>query len=113
MSRQIYNLTKSDLKKVQTPEQAAQAIAEVEADKARLGKKYSIRKRDVFASNLRRTAEYFQGKGQGALDRANGLEYSEERSESAFNLGYYTGYTETSNLKDLIAHNENFAHLRA
>lgn len=40
------------------------------------------------------TVEYQQGLGQGRVDKANGLIYSEERNENAYNLGYYRGYTE-------------------
>lgn len=34
------------------------------------------------------------GLWQGRVDAARGLDYSEERSENTFNLGYYRGYTE-------------------
>lgn len=38
--------------------------------------------------------EYVRGLWQGMVDKANGLEYSEERNENTYNLGYYRGYTD-------------------
>jgi cobalamin biosynthesis protein CobD/CbiB len=54
----------------------------------------------------------------GALDLAEGNEYAAKRCDAeefanAWNLGYYTGFGSVNNLRDLIAHNPNFAHLRA
>ena len=51
-------------------------------------------KRTWIIGNMKGTAEYQRGLWQGRVDRANGLDYSEERSETTYNLGYYRGYTE-------------------
>ena len=39
------------------------------------------------------TTEYQTGLGQGRVDKANGLSYTDDRPTSTFNLGYYVGYT--------------------
>ena len=55
---------------------------------------WGMGKRDWIVSNMSRTREYQMGIWQGRVDRARGLDYSEERSENTYNLGYYRGYTE-------------------
>lgn len=63
--------------------------------KANRGRKpWGLVKRNWITSQMTCTPEYQRGLGQGRVDMANGLEYSEERSASAYNLGYYKGYTE-------------------
>jgi hypothetical protein len=59
------------------------------------------------------TREYSQGCWQGKLDRASGLEYSEERNENVYNLGYYRGYNENLHgyIADAKKSNPNFASL--
>lgn len=44
-------------------------------------------------SQLKYSREYQMGLWQGRVDRAQGLDYSEERNENTYNLGYYRGYT--------------------
>lgn len=55
---------------------------------------WGLMKRDWIISNLQSTSDYQRGLWQGRVDAARGLEYGEERSDSAYNLGYYRGYTE-------------------
>jgi hypothetical protein len=38
--------------------------------------------------------EYQRGLWQGRVDKANDLDYSEERNDKPYNLGYYRGYIE-------------------
>jgi hypothetical protein len=40
------------------------------------------------------TIEYQRGIWQGRVDKARGLDYTEERLEKSYNLGYYRGYVE-------------------
>lgn len=56
-------------------------------------KGWGMGKRDWIVSNMKNTAEYQTGIWQGRVDAANGLEYSEERNENTYNLGYHRGYT--------------------
>jgi hypothetical protein len=55
---------------------------------------WGIGKRDWIVSRMTATREYQLGIWQGRVDAARGLDYSEERNENAYNLGYYRGYTE-------------------
>lgn len=54
---------------------------------------WGIRKRDWMLAALNTHPDYHRGIWQGRLDAANHLAYSEERNDSAYNLGYYRGYT--------------------
>jgi len=115
-----YELTPADLKKVriETLEQYQAALAAFDANKPRLGKRFGLAKRQFASELLRTTRAYYEGKGAGALDLAEGNEYAAKRCDAeefanAWNLGYYTGFGSVNNLRDLIAHNPNFAHLRA
>jgi hypothetical protein len=56
-------------------------------------KTWGIVKRDWMLSLLACNPDYGRGMGQGRVDAARGLEYSEERNQNAYNLGYYRGYT--------------------
>jgi hypothetical protein len=55
---------------------------------------WGMMKRDWIVSNLKNSREYQMGIWQGRVDRARGLEYSEERNDNTYNLGYYRGYTD-------------------
>jgi len=54
---------------------------------------WGMGKRDYVLSQMKYTREYQMGIWQGRVDRARGLEYSEERNENTYNLGYHRGYT--------------------
>ncbi len=54
---------------------------------------WGIGKRNFVLSNMTKTREYQMGLWQGRVDAARGLEYSEERNENTYNLGYHRGYT--------------------
>jgi hypothetical protein len=115
----VYRLTANDKKKIRirTEEEYAKELAAFDVNKTRLGKSFGLKKRDYASRLLRSTEPYLLGKGQGALDLAMGKPYAGQTAaqpsfQNAYKLGYYTGYTERSNLKDLIQHNENFAAFR-
>lgn len=55
---------------------------------------WGMEKRDWMLRAMKVNPEYQRGLWQGRVDAARELEYSEERSESAYNLGYHRGYTE-------------------
>lgn len=59
---------------------------------------WGMMKRDLAVQRLRNSADYNIGLWQGRVDAARGLEYSDERGESDYNLGYHDGYANyTSN----------------
>lgn len=55
---------------------------------------WGMGKRDWIVSEMKNTRDYQMGIWQGRVDAAQGLEYSEERNENTYNLGYFRGYTE-------------------
>lgn len=55
---------------------------------------WGMGKRQWIISNLSNSREYQMGLWQGRVDAARGLDYSEERNENTYNLGYFRGYTE-------------------
>jgi len=55
---------------------------------------WGMGKKQWIISNMTDNPEYQRGIWQGRVDRANGLDYSEERNENTYNLGYYRGYVE-------------------
>ena len=99
MDRKMYEPTKGNERKW-----ARYAVVEMPTDeefKARWAKAHhgkatgwGMSKRDYILSNMTQTQEYQMGLWQGRVDKARGLEYSEERNENTYNLGYYRGYTD-------------------
>lgn len=55
---------------------------------------WGMGKRDWIQTQMTKTTEYQMGIWQGRVDRARGLDYSEDRNENTYNLGYYRGYTQ-------------------
>jgi len=55
---------------------------------------WGIGKRNFILSKMTKTRQYQMGIWQGRVDRARGLDYSEERNENTYNLGYYRGYND-------------------
>ena len=53
---------------------------------------WGMGKRDWAISSVRNSADYQLGLWQGRVDAARGLDYSEDRSDKSYNLGYHTGY---------------------
>ncbi len=94
MTRKIYTLTEKDLKKAaQFASAATNRKDRVEANPSGYKKVQAAKRRAASMDALKGDTEYHRGIGQARVDRANGLEYSEERNDSAYNLGYYRGWT--------------------
>lgn len=55
---------------------------------------WGMKKRDLKLSIMTGSYDYQLGIWQGRVDAANGLDYSEERNENTYNLGYHRGYTD-------------------
>ena len=98
--RKIFSLTAQQLQKT-TPENELPAIPSDDAFKASWAKHHrgkvtgwGMGKRDYMLRRLRTSAEYQRGIWQGRADKARGLQYSEERTEKSYNLGYHLGYVE-------------------
>lgn len=53
---------------------------------------WGMAKRDWVLNFLKNTREYQMGLWQGRVDNVRGLDYSEERNDNTYNLGYYRGY---------------------
>ena len=104
--RMMYEPTESNLKKWNRfeAERVAAGRDQMPTDeqfkevwaKAHRGKTagWGLGKRDWIINNMQCSRDYQYGLWQGRVDAARGLEYSEERIDSAYNLGYYRGYTE-------------------
>jgi hypothetical protein len=90
-----YQLTDADLKKAAKFAAAAADRKERTEAKPSSNKKVQAAKRQAASMDaLKGNPEYHRGIWQGRIDNARGLAYTEERTESAFNLGYYRGYTD-------------------
>ena len=95
MNRKMYQLTERDTEKAnRVREQAERELAHIEenADRLRKQKKYGLRKRDVARRALKGDTEYVRGLWQGRIDRVRGMDYTDERPGSSYNMGYYTGW---------------------
>lgn len=55
---------------------------------------WGMGKSNWIVSEMKNLPQYQMGIWQGRVDAAQGLDYSEERNDSPYNLGYYRGYTE-------------------
>lgn len=112
MERKIYQLAPQDMKKIRHTQEDIPAMLEAfdKENKAKLGKKFAIKKRDYAASILGGTKEYVLGCGQGRLDKYLGLEYAEKTDDPAYNSGYYNGYGQNIHgwIKDAKEKNPNF-----
>ncbi len=69
----------------------AEIKAKMKAEKCR--KPFGLYKRDLALRALRWTRDYQLGLWQGRVDCARGLDYSDERPNEGYNLGYHEGYT--------------------
>ena len=99
MERKMYQPTKNQERKwakFETPEMPTDDEFKAGWARAHGGKTngWGIGKRDFVLRNMTSTREYQMGIWQGRVDKARGLDYSEERNENTYNLGYYRGYTE-------------------
>jgi hypothetical protein len=101
MDRKIYEPSKNQLRKWGEPGKDIEALMPSADDIKAMWKKshhgklngWGMKKRDIKLSLMTATYEYQVAIWQGRVDALNGLEYSEDRNESAYNLGYHRGYT--------------------
>lgn len=92
MERKIYQPTEKQEQKWEKFEQLNPMPSDDEI-KAHSGKKpWGLVKRDMILARMVSTREYQIGIWQARLDKLCGLDYSEERNENTYNLGYYRGY---------------------
>jgi len=99
MARKLYTLTEKQLRKAaESPAVEMPSDDEFKAawKKSHHGKPagWGMGKAAWIKRQMKNDPEYVRGLWQGMVDQANGLDYSEERNESVYNLGYYRGYTE-------------------
>ena len=101
MTRKMYEPTKNQERKWAKFSDVSEGMPTDEEFKTRWAKchhgktaGWGMGKRDWILSNMTQTREYQMGIWQGRVDRARGLDYSEERNENTYNLGYHRGYTE-------------------
>ena len=93
-----YEFTKNQLRKIEragnTPEMPTDEEFQTRWAKSHHGKTrgWGMMKRDWILSQMRNTREYQLGIWQGRVDAARRLEYTEDRPDSAYNLGYHQGY---------------------
>lgn len=98
MSRKMYEPTKNNERKwarfdnVKMPTDEEFKTRWAKAHHGRIAG-WGMMKRDFVLSQMTQTQEYQMGLWQGRVDKARGLEYSEDRDENTYNLGYYRGYT--------------------
>lgn len=102
MERKIYQLTAKQIEKHEQSIQSAPVAMPADEEFKATWKRqhhgkvtgWGMGKAAWIVNNMKFDAEYTRGLWQGRVDKANGLDYSEERSEKNYNLGYYRGYTE-------------------
>ena len=93
MARKMYQANKKQEAKWQkfgSPEMPSDEHFQARGKKEH--KPWGILKRDYILGQMTQTREYQLGIWQGRVDKARGLDYSEERTENTYNLGYYRGY---------------------
>lgn len=94
MTRKMYELTQKQIEKIQNAAWSMPSDDEIKAQAQKEHRPWGLVKRDIVLRGLKFSTEYIRGLGQGMVDKASGLEYSEERSDNHYNLGYYRGYTD-------------------
>jgi len=99
MDRKMYEPTENQERKwatFTTPHMPTDDEFKTIWKKAHHGKEsgWGIQKKNWILSQMTQSREYQMGIWQGRVDAARGLDYSEERNENTYNLGYHRGYTE-------------------
>ena len=94
MDRKMFEPTQKQLEKWSRFAPVMPSDQEFKARGKKERKPWGILKRNQVLSNMTMSAEYQMGIWQGRVDKARGLDYSEERNENTYNLGYYRGYTD-------------------
>jgi len=98
MERKMYEMTERQIQnwaRMSVPQMPADEEFQAMWKKAHHGKVsgWGMGKRNWIVSEMKNTREYQMGIWQGRVDAARGLDYSEERNDNTYNLGYYRGYT--------------------
>lgn len=101
MKRIAYQLTEKQIAKAEFMRNLYEVMPSDDEIKAQFAKSHhgkergwGMLKKDYALKQLQGNVEYQRGLGQGRVDKARGLAYSEERSESAYNMGYHRGYAD-------------------
>ena len=99
--RKLYEPTKNQERRWAAFDDVAAGMPTDEEFQARWAKSHhgktagwGIGKRDYVLTQMTQTRSYQMGIWQGRVDAARGLNYSEERNENTYNLGYHRGYTQ-------------------
>lgn len=97
MGRKTYEPTKNQERKwakLQSIEMPTDDEFKAIWKKAHHGKErgWGMGKRNWVLGQMKNSREYQMGIWQGRVDAARELDYSEERSENTYNLGYNRGY---------------------
>jgi hypothetical protein len=97
MERKIYQPTEKQEAKwaaYTTPQMPSDEEFKARWAKSHGGKTagWGMAKRDWVLASLKSSRDYQVGIWQGRVDAARGLDYSEERNDNHYNLGYHRGY---------------------
>jgi hypothetical protein len=107
--RKTYELTQKQLEKINKRNFVMPKDDEIKAEAKKSRKPWGLVKLGYTLEALKWDPDYIRGMFQARVDRMNGLDYSEERNDSSYNLGYYRGYTDY----DQFSRSEGFAILAA
>jgi hypothetical protein len=118
-NRKIYKLTEKQIEKINQYNETFIMPTDEEIKKEWQKRHHNkltgwgMLKANYILKSMKGDIEYQLGLWQGKLDNVCGLEYSEERNEKSYNLGYYRGYNENLNgyLNDVKKTNPNFSFL--
>ena len=101
MERKIYEPTAKQLEKWTLADNKVVAMPSDEEFKAQWAKEHhgkergwGMAKKNWILGQMSNTSEYQTGIWQGRVDCATGFGYAEKKTDSAYNLGYFRGYTE-------------------
>ncbi len=97
MERKIYQLTDKQIAKAVASRFDMPSDDEIKSRwmEAHHGKVtgWGMEKAELTRKQLKGDVEYQRGIWQGRVDRANDVEYNEERTTSSYNMGYHEGYS--------------------
>jgi hypothetical protein len=97
--RKIYELTQKQIENIEKRNFVMPSDEQIKETAKKQHRPWGLVKRDMAIEALKWNSEYVRGMNQARVDRINGLDYAEERSESEYNLGYYRGFTDFENFK--------------
>ena len=101
MSRKLYEPTAKQIEKWALADSKAAAMPTDDEFKLQWAKEHhgkekgwGMAKKNWILRQMSNTTEYQTGIWQGRVDCATGFGYAEKKTDTAYNLGYYRGYTE-------------------